>query len=298
MGRFRSAAFTRALEQLQRFNRDDTTTLLLEGEAGTGKTVMARYLHATSARRDRTFQHCVLSSIDDPTSASDLFGHLSGAYTDAKQARSGVFLSANGGTLFLDEVGKASLQVQQKLLHVIEYGELRQMGSDRDVKVDVRLILATNVSLQERVDAGLFLPDLYARISAFRTTLPALRNRRGDIAILIDLALHRHARAAGYGRAPSIVPELLSALERAPWTHNLRELDSTVHRLMLEAEGEMVITSAHCRGDLVVLREAADEDGEYTKERIDDAFARAGTVAGAARLLGCHRATVYRSRRR
>jgi len=155
--RFRSASFARTLQQLRRFNRDDSTTLLLEGESGTGKTSIARWLHANSARSRYPFQHAVLSAMDDALAASDLFGHVSGAYTDAKSARAGLFTAAHGGTLFLDEIGKASLNVQQKLLHAIEYGELRPVGSDRNVRIDVRLIVATNVPLEEKVADGSFL---------------------------------------------------------------------------------------------------------------------------------------------
>jgi len=296
--RFRSASFARTLQQLRRFNRDDSTTLLLEGESGTGKTSIARWLHANSARSRYPFQHAVLSAMDDALAASDLFGHVSGAYTDAKSARAGLFTAAHGGTLFLDEIGKASLNVQQKLLHAIEYGELRPVGSDRNVRIDVRLIVATNVPLEEKVADGSFLPDLYARISAFRTRLPPLRERRADIPVLVGTALRRHAEACGYSVTPAVHPELLEALERAPWMYNLRELDSTVHRLMLEADGESVVSIEHCRAELRYLRELTAKGCELTLERISDAIERTGSVSGAARMLGVARTTVHRHQRR
>lgn len=295
---FRSASFARALGQLQRFARDDTAPLLVEGESGTGKTALARYLHSVSPRAARPFQHAQLSAIEDSLAASELFGHVVGAYTDAKQSRSGLFVAAHGGTLFLDEVAKASRNVQQKLLHVIEYGELRPVGSDRTVKVDVRLIMATNVALEPAVERGEFLPDLYARISGFRTRLPALRERRADIGMLVASAIQRHAHATGYcGELPEVHPELMDALERAPWPYNLRQLDSTVHRLLLEAEGAEEVLLEHCRDDLTYLQEIAG-GGTLTTERVAAAVAKAGSVSGAARLLGVDRTTVHRHRKR
>lgn len=296
--RFRSASFARALQQLRRFNRDDSTTLLLEGESGTGKTSIARWLHANSARSRYPFQHVVLSAMDDALAASDLFGHVSGAYTDAKSARAGLFTAAHGGTLFLDEIGKASLNVQQKLLHAIEYGELRPVGSDRNVRIDARLIVATNAPLEDKVAEGTFLPDLYARISAFRTRLPALRERRADIPVLVDAALSRHAESCGYRVPPSVDAELFGALERAPWVYNLRELDSTVHRLMLEADGAAVVSIEHCRAELRYLRELTTQGCELTLERISAAIERTGSVSGAARMLGVARTTVHRHQRK
>ncbi|MEP6730593.1 MAG: sigma 54-interacting transcriptional regulator, partial [bacterium] len=182
--RFRSASFQRVLARARRFARDRTATLLIEGESGTGKTRFARYLHAISPRAAKPYRSVVLSTIDDTLAASELFGHVSGAYTDARHARAGHFVSANGGTLFLDEIGKASLSVQQRLLHAVEYGEFRPVGSDRDMHVDVRIIAASNLPLETQVANDRFLPDLYARLSVFLLTLPPLRDRKADIPLL------------------------------------------------------------------------------------------------------------------
>src|SRR5882672_9708402 len=154
LSQFPSATFRRTLAQLERFARDRRATILLVGESGTGKTTLARHIHQASPRADRAFQRVVLSTLDDALAGSELFGHVSGAYTDARQSRPGQFASANGGTVFLDEIGKSSLSVQQKLLHVVEYGEFRPVGADREVLVDVRLVAATNLSLEDAVADG------------------------------------------------------------------------------------------------------------------------------------------------
>ena len=214
-GRFQSASFGRLLARARLFARDRHATILLEGESGTGKTLLARYLHGVSPRATKPYQTVVLSTIEDTLAASELFGHVSGAYTDARHSRAGHFASANGGTLFLDEIGKASLAVQQRLLHVVEYGEFRPVGSDRDMRVDVRIIAATNLKLDDQVERQRFLPDLHARLSVFSLTMPSLRERRADIPILVEEAVARHALNAGYTAPPTVDDDLMAALQAA-----------------------------------------------------------------------------------
>jgi DNA-binding NtrC family response regulator len=295
---FPSAAFRRVLSQLDRFARDRTAAILLEGESGTGKTLLARYIHARSPRAARPFQHVVLSTLDDALAGSELFGHVTGAYTDARQSRSGQFVSANGGTLFLDEIGKTSLAVQQKLLHVVEYNEFRPVGSDREVRVDVRLIAATNQSLLEAMEDQRFLPDLHARLSAFRVRIPALRERRADIPVLVEESVNAHALACGYGVAPTVHPELMTALQHASWPNNLRQLDAAIHRILIDAEGAAELTLTHCEDDDLGLPCYSETVQVLTPERIADAIARTGTVSGAARLLKVDRTTIHRHQRR
>jgi transcriptional regulator with GAF, ATPase, and Fis domain len=175
-----SAAFRKCVAQARRFAHDCDAAILIEGESGTGKTQIARLVHDSSPRRNAPFHDVVLSTLDDTLAGSELFGHVQGAFTDARQPRAGHFPSAHGGTLFLDEIGKASLAIQQKLLHAIEYGEIRPVGSDRRVRVDARIVAATNIPLSLLVDEGRFLPDLRARLDAFRIHLPPLRHRRGE----------------------------------------------------------------------------------------------------------------------
>ena len=295
---FPSAAYRRLLAQLDRFARDASATILLEGESGTGKTTLARYVHGRSPRAARPFQQVVLSTIEDPLAGSELFGHISGAYTDARQSRSGQFASANGGTIFLDEIGKASLAMQCKLLHVVEHGEFRPVGSDREMRVDVRLVVATNVSLAEEVVRGRFLPDLYARLCAFRVRIPALRERRADIPLLAQQSLAAHARRSGYGATPRIHADLMDALQRAEWPNNLRQLDAAMHRILVDADGAPELTLAHCEDESLGLHAFAEAALPLTPERIADAIRREGSVSAAARVLKVDRTTLHRHQRR
>jgi DNA-binding NtrC family response regulator len=294
---FPSAAYRRLLTQLGRFARDDNATILLEGESGTGKTTLARFIHARSPRAARPFQQIVLSTIEDPLAASELFGHVSGAFTDARQHRAGQFASANGGTIFLDEIGKTSLAVQYKLLHVVESGEFRSVGSDRDVRVDVRIVAATNVLLDQEAAAGRFLPDLYARLCAFRVRVPPLRERRADIPMLAVQSLTTHARRRGLGTPPRIHEALLHALQRAEWPNNLRQLDAAMHRILVDADGAPELTLDHCEDESLGLNQLAQSDRQLTQERIAKAIEQEGSVSAAARRLKVHRTTIHRHQR-
>ncbi len=294
---FRSTSMLRALEQLERLARDPEVPILLEGESGTGKTLIARHLHALSPRARGPFQPVVLASVDDSIAGSELFGHVPGAFTDARQKRAGCFVSAHQGTLFLDEVGKASPSVQRKLLHVIEHGEIRPLGSDRTARVDVRIIAASNIPVADLVASSAFLPDLYARLETFRVRLPPLRERRADIPLLVERCLAEHTRARGGDEwRPTIDDELMRALELAPWPNNVRQLSATIRRLMLDADGAPRITFAHCTGALAWLGHARTEKSVLSTARIKQALGECrNNKSLAARKLGVHRTTLYRA---
>lgn len=294
---FRSTSMLRALEQLERLARDPEVPILLEGESGTGKTLLARHLHALSPRARGPFQPVVLASMDDSLAGSELFGHVAGAFTDARQKRAGAFVSAHQGTLFLDEVGKASLSVQRKLLHVIEHGEIRPLGSDRTVHVDVRIITASNIPIDDLVASAAFLPDLYARLETFRVRLPPLRERRADIPLLVERCLVEHTRALGAdGWRPTIDDELMRALQLASWPNNVRQLSATIRRLMVDSDGASRITFAHCTGALAWLARARTEKGTLRAASAKRAIADCGNNKSlAARTLGVNRATLYRA---
>jgi DNA-binding NtrC family response regulator len=284
-----------ALAQLKRWARQSDVTILLEGESGTGKSHLARQVHAHSPRAGRAYQEVRLAALDDNLAGSDLFGHVAGAFTDAKQHRAGAFVTANGGTLFLDEIGKASPAVQRKLLHVVEDGTLSQYGSDRSMRVDVRIVAATNIPLAELVRAGSFLPDLAPRLGLFRLRLLPLRERREDIAALATEIVARRAPKCGYRSVPAIGPDLMRALERAEWPMNVRELDATLHRILVDADGAPTLALEHCTGDLEYLRPLGRNSRGVTRsETLAAIEATSDNKSAAGKMLGVSRSTVYR----
>lgn len=291
----RDPAFQRVLQRARRYARFDRAIVLLEGESGTGKNQIARYIHRFSHRAANPFREVSLAALDDGVAGSELFGHVQGAFTDARHRRVGHFASAHGGTLFLDELGKASALVQKKLLRVIETGECWAIGSDRPIMVDVRLVTATNVPLRELASRGEFLPDLLARLGCFKIRIPPLRERPADIAPLVEHFTRKHGPACGYEVAPTVHPLLMRALERGAWPFNVRELESTVIRLMVDAEGASTLTLDLCVDDLAHLASIERrERPPLTFESVQRAVAEAGSISGAAKTLGVHRATLYR----
>jgi DNA-binding NtrC family response regulator len=283
----------RAIETLAPYEH---TTVLIVGETGTGKSYAARLLHQRSPRARATFHPVLLSSLDDNLAASDLFGHLSGAYTDARQSRPGHFVTANRGTLFLDEIGKASSGVQHKLLHAIDKHEIWPVGSDRSVRVDVRVVLASNIPLEGLVAEARFLGDLYARVETFEVRLPALRERRSDIPALVRQFVALRAAACGHPLgAPKVDSELLAALSRGEWPYNLRQLDGAVQRLLIEAASResRVMTLDHCVGKLAYLR-GSTERRRVTPEMVREKMVATRSVKTTADSLGISRWTVYR----
>lgn len=205
----RSPKFRRALALLEKFAKHERVNVLLVGDSGTGKSAFARHLHDRSPRAGQVFHQVVLSAISDGLTSSDLFGHVQGAFTDAHAPRAGRFASASGGTLFLDEIGKASAVVQHSLLDAVERREFTPVGADRSVRVDVRIVAATNVELRDLVDEGTFLPDLRQRLDVFTVRLPTLRERREDIHDLVEHLVDWHAPELGYRRPPRIDPDLM-----------------------------------------------------------------------------------------
>ncbi|MBA2684238.1 MAG: sigma-54-dependent Fis family transcriptional regulator [Gemmatimonadaceae bacterium] len=292
----RSKVFSAVLYQLERFADDDSITILFEGESGTGKNWLARRAHQLSRRATRVVHEISLATVVDSLAPSELFGHEPGAFTDARGRRTGAFQSANHGTLFIDEVGKASLAVQRLLLRAVEERVIVPVGSDRPAKVDVRLLLATNVGLESLVAEHQFLPDLFARFGQFRIQVPPLRERREDIPDLARYFLSQHAARRGYTAGlPVIHPDLMNALQQANWKYNLRDLDGAMHRLLVEADSAAFLTFEHCVDNLKYLREyKRGGTTKVSRTTVAAAVTRTDSVAGAARALGTSRSTIYR----
>ena len=220
-----------------------SATVILEGETGSGKEVVARALHQKSQRSNEPFVVFDCSAVPKELVESELFGHEKGSFTGAHQTRQGLFEIANGGTLFLDEIGEMSLELQPKLLRALEQREIRRVGGNRPVKVDVRLVAATNRILEEEVRAGRFRDDLYYRLSVVRISLPPLRSRKEDIPLLA-----RHfLRQAPFNRDPDGEPRVKGLSEDAlvvlmeyDWPGNVRELMNVMERATSFADGDLI----------------------------------------------------------
>jgi DNA-binding NtrC family response regulator len=218
---------------------DTRATVLLCGESGTGKTLLARTIHARSSRGDRPCVVVDCGALPPTLLESELFGHARGAFTGAVRDKPGLVETADGGTLFLDEIASASLDLQAKLLRVVQERVFERVGETRTRAVDVRLIAATNRDLLGEVAAGRFRQDLYYRINVVRLDLPPLRERPGDIPLLAAACLERYAREHGRP-VERFSPAALSALTRAPWPGNVRELENAVERAVLLAPGSEI----------------------------------------------------------
>jgi DNA-binding NtrC family response regulator len=271
--------------------------VLITGENGTGKGLVAQALHAVSSRATRPMVTINAGGVSEGVFESELFGHVKGAFTDAKQDRVGRFELADGSTLFLDEIANVPLSQQQKLLRVLETGEFERLGSSRTRKADVRLISATNADLNAEVAAGRFRQDLLFRLNTIEVRLPPLRERREDIPRMAKHFLSLHAQR--YRKAiTGFDPAALQALVDHRWPGNVRELDHAVERAVLMAQGNVIHV-----GDLGLRRpddsDAATRLEELSLEEVEGfliqkAMARYGTVSHAAKALGLSRSALYR----
>jgi DNA-binding NtrC family response regulator len=273
--------------------------VLITGENGTGKGVVARALHAASARAEIPMVTVNTGGLSEALFESELFGHVRGAFTDAKTDRVGRFELADGGTLFLDEIANISLNQQAKLLRVLETGEFERLGSSKTRTADVRIVSATNVDLREEVASGRFRQDLLFRLNTVEIRIPPLRERGDDILPLAQHFLAQHAQR--YRKQIQGFEEAAAALLLAhPWPGNVRELDHAVERGVLMGRGGSVL--AHDLGLLQTAAPAAAappklEDlplEEVERVLIQKALARYGNVSQAAQALGLSRSALYR----
>lgn len=314
-----SAAIARVRDEVRLVATSDLPALIT-GETGVGKDVVAQAIHARSLRADAPMLHVNCAALPESIAESELFGHVKGSFTGATDHRAGKFEVANGGTLFLDEVGELPLSVQPKLLRAIQSGEVQRVGADRAIRVDVRILAATNRDLGEEVRAGRFRPDLYHRLAVFPIWVPPLRERVEDIALLAGFFLDRARARLGLGPV-RLEPDAREALVTYDWPGNVRELDHVVLRAALRAsagrrhEGVRIaavhlglgavssVPSGKCagcevrpRGPLTAPPETMrDVVSSLQRRLILEALERHhGNRAAAARELGMDRANLHR----
>jgi DNA-binding NtrC family response regulator len=294
-----SPAMQPVLETLERVAPSDAN-VLITGESGCGKGVIARLLHERSARRERSFVVVNIGSLQETVFESEMFGHVRGAFTDAKTDRVGRFELADQGTLFLDEIANIPPAQQARLLRVLEGGEFERLGSSRTQQVDVRVLAATNANIQAEIEAGRFRGDLLYRLNTIHIALPPLRERGEDVVRLAQLFLERHGQR--HRRSVTAFSDAaLSALRRYPWPGNVRELSHVIERAVLMARAA---TIAPIDLRLEPLAGASGTTGAASKpltldamelEAIRAALGRHdGNVIAAADELGMSRSALYR----
>ncbi len=294
-----SPAMQKVGELIARVAPSDASVLIL-GEHGTGKEVAARALHTASARTGRPMITVNTGAIPDNLFESELFGHAKGAFTDARNDRTGRFEMADGGTIFLDEIANVPLSQQSKLLRVLQSGEFERVGSSRTYQTNVRIISATNADLHAEAAAGRFRQDLLYRLNTIELRLPPLRERREDIT---PLAQHFLLVFASRYRRPvnTIAPEAVRELLHYPWPGNVRELEHVIERAVLMSAGERLL--ARDLGLGTVTQDGADLSktlDSLTLEEVEQLLVRKamdrhqGNVSRAARSLGLSRAALYR----
>jgi two-component system response regulator PilR (NtrC family) len=225
---------------------DSKSNVLICGESGTGKELVARAIHYNSARSAMPFVAVNCSAVPETLLESELFGHMKGSFTGAVANKAGLFEIANGGTIFLDEIGDTTPPTQVKLLRVIQEREFRRVGGNQDMKVDVRVIAATNRDLERAVADGSFREDLYYRLDVIPIRLPPLRLRAGDIPLLVSHFLEKFSQDSGKA-APTIAPEAMHVLLGHEWRGNVRELENLIERVVAFSTGPSV-TDTDIRG--------------------------------------------------
>jgi transcriptional regulator with PAS, ATPase and Fis domain len=279
--------------------------VFITGESGTGKELVAKAIHFNGPRKDKPYLSENCAALPETLLESELFGHVRGAFTGADRDRTGLFEQAHGGTLFLDEIGDTSPGMQARLLRVLQEGELRRVGGDSPIKVDVRIIAATNKDLAAEITAGRFREDLYYRLAVVPVSLPPLRDRIGDVTYLAGRILDRLCAARGRP-TPRVESEVLDAFERYSWPGNVRQLENLLRRIVLLA-GDSPITQDVLATDAELSRLFLGKQTDFVpvmsiakgeEEQIRRALeAASGHRDRAARLLGISRATIYRKMR-
>jgi len=292
-----SPAMQQVFATIRKVAKTDANVLIL-GENGTGKEVVARAIHRESHRSDNVFINVDMGAVSQSLFESELFGHVKGAFTDAKENRPGRFEVASGGTLFLDEIGNVPLSLQSKLLSVLQNRQVIRVGSHKPVPIDIRLICATNLPLYDMVDENQFRQDLLYRVNTVEIKLPPLKDRKEDIPALVDHFLEMYAKR--YNKeVKSVSLATYARLEKYHWPGNIRELQHAVERAVIMSDASVLqpkdfnLTSRESADDAIYFDDLNLEIVE--KIVVQKAIAKhAGNISNAAKELGLTRASLYR----
>jgi DNA-binding NtrC family response regulator len=292
----------RAVFQLMKMVADSNATILIQGESGTGKELIARALHQHSHRKNRPFVAVNCASLPETLLESELFGYVKGAFTGATHNKEGLFEEAHEGTLLLDEIGDTSMAFQSNLLRVLQEDEIRPVGSNKIVKIDVRVIVATNKDLKKEMERDAFRKDLFYRLNVVPLVIPPLRNRKEDIPLLVSHFIKKFSKTNGL-ELKIISPNALRLLLDHPWPGNVRELENVIARAVLINPGREINADS-----LFPPASAADESSPSTslfeaingttevleREKIAEALKKtSGNRSHAAKLLGISRSALY-----
>jgi chemotaxis protein methyltransferase CheR len=290
----RSDGLNYVLYKVEQIAPSDTTVLIL-GETGTGKELVARAIHGLSPRKDRALVKVNCATLPPSLIESELFGHEKGAFTGAHARQLGRFEVANGTTLFLDEIGELPLELQPKLLRVIQDGEFERLGSSGTMKVDVRVIAATNRNLEEEVRRGRFREDLWYRLSIFPITVPPLRERMEDIALLVDFFVDKITKRLGK-LIESIPTSVINTLQEYQWPGNVRELENVLERAVINSSGpklHLVDELKKPQKDLTTTQKTLEAvERDHIVRVLEQTNWKVSGKDGAAEILGLNRSTL------
>jgi len=295
-----SPALKSVLARISKVAPSDST-VLITGETGTGKELVARAIHRRSNRASRAFVSVNCAAIPRDLIASELFGHEKGAFTGATQQRLGRFELGNGGTLLLDEVGELPSETQIALLRVLQEHEFERVGGTRPIRVDVRVIAATNRDMQAAISAGSFRSDLFYRLNVFPIEMPSLRERRADIPLLVEYLIDRYARKVGKN-IKRVNKKTLELLQSYPWPGNIRELQNVIERSVILCETEIFSIDeswlpkqpslTEPKNQMELPRRLEEQEKDMIEEALKASRGRVFGPTGAAAKLGIPRSTL------